>query len=235
MVIYDLYMAIAKTQVILAAISDPTRLELLHRLMEGSALVSELVVALGSSQSNVSNHLAVLKQAGLVSVHAEGRQRRYDISNSAVGSLVESILVLSDPPSSTPSTAIALARTCYDHLAGQLGVSIFSGLKQKKAFRRSSHEHGAVVLTNVGVNIFTDVGIDLSPLYQKRRRFAFECLDWTEKTAHLGGSLGGALCELCVRRGWIERNSANRSVRLNAEGRIELSKWFGVDVLALDE
>ena len=228
-------MATAKSQLILAAISDSTRLELLHRLMEGSALVSELVLLLGSSQSNISNHLAVLKQAGLVSVHADGRQRRYEIFNSAVASLVESILVLSDPPSSTPSTAIASARTCYDHLAGHLGVSIFNSLKRKKVFRQSSNDQGALVLTNVGVNIFTDFGIDLSPLYQKRRRFAFECLDWTEKTAHLGGSLGAAVCELCVRHGWIERNSANRSVRLKTEGRIALSERFGFDVVALDK
>jgi DNA-binding transcriptional ArsR family regulator len=217
-----------KSQAILAAIGEPTRLELLHRLMEGSAVVSELVIALGSSQSNISNHLAVLKQAGLVSVRAEGRQRRYELSNPAVASLVESILVLSDPPSSAPSAAVASARTCYDHLAGQVGVAIFGGLSQKRAFRRSSD--GAIVLTKRGASIMTDMGIDLSLLYQKRRRFAFECMDWTEKSAHLGGSLGAAICELCIKEGWIERNSANRSVRLKPQGKTELVRLFNADL-----
>lgn len=221
-------MKASKSQAILAAIGDPTRLELLHRLMEGSAVVSELVIALDNSQSNISNHLAVLKQAGLVSVHAEGRQRRYQLANPAVASLVESILVLSDPPSSIPSVAVASARTCYDHLAGQLGVAIFKSLSHKRAFTRSAD--GAVVLTNKGVSMMTDTGIDLSSLYQKRRRFAFECMDWTEKTAHLGGSLGAAICELCIQQGWIERNSANRSVRLKPKGKTELSRLFGADL-----
>lgn len=224
-----------KSQSILNALADPRRFELLYRLMQGSALVSELVLALETSQSNVSNHLALLKRAGLVKVRSEGRQRRYEIANPAVASLIESIRVLSDPPSSKPSTAIASARTCYDHLAGQLGVSIFDGLKRKRAFRRSPDDPGTVILTKRGVNILTDAGIDLASLHKKRRRFAYECMDWTQKSAHLGGSLGAAICELCVHRGWIERNSSNRSVKLKRRGRTELMNRFGANLLAPNE
>jgi len=76
----------------------------------------------------------------------------------------------------------------------------------------------------------TDLGIDLTLLYQQRRRFAFECMDWTEKSAHLGGSLGAAICELCIKEGWIERNSANRSVRLKPQGKTKLTQLFGADL-----
>ena len=219
---------------VLAAISHPSRLDILHRLLEGPTLVSELSHHLHLSQSNLSNHLKVLRGARLVEVRAEGRRRVYELANPAVASLVESVLVLSDPPAASPSPTIAAARTCYDHLAGRLGVSIFNALKKNRAFRRDASERGSLVLTKKGTRLLDNAGIDVSSLSRARRRLAFECLDWTERTAHIGGSLGAAICQLAVQSGWIERNPANRAVQVTKRGKIELKRQFGVDPSALD-
>ncbi len=213
---------------IISALSDPTRIEILHRLMEGPTVVAELVDATGSSQPNISNHLAVLRRAKLVVAEQEGKQRRYVLANPAVASLIESLLVLSDPPATKASPPVAFARTCYDHLAGQLGVAIFQGLSQSRMVRQSSD--GALTLTKKGEQRLSDGGIDITSLYHKRRRFAYECLDWTEKKAHIGGSLGAAICAHCVQEGWIVRNSANRSVRLTAQGRSDIAELFGANI-----
>jgi DNA-binding transcriptional ArsR family regulator len=48
------------------ALSDPTRLSILLALQDGEQRVTDLLALVGSSQSNVSNHLACLKECGLV-------------------------------------------------------------------------------------------------------------------------------------------------------------------------
>jgi DNA-binding transcriptional ArsR family regulator len=57
---------------ILKAMADPTRLRLLQRMMDGERTVSELVEACGTSQANVSKHLAVLRAARIVEGRREG-------------------------------------------------------------------------------------------------------------------------------------------------------------------
>jgi len=54
------------------ALSEPMRLRLLHLLMQGEAAVGQLVEASGSSQANVSKHLSVLRDAGMVGMRKEG-------------------------------------------------------------------------------------------------------------------------------------------------------------------
>lgn len=59
------------------AIADPTRRAILHRLADGEQTAGDLAAPFRSSQSAISQHLAVLRDAGLVRVRAEGRQRVY--------------------------------------------------------------------------------------------------------------------------------------------------------------
>lgn len=62
-------------------LSDATRLSILLALLEGERRVTDLVAAVGSSQSNVSNHLACLRACGLVVDRpAERRQVFYSIA-----------------------------------------------------------------------------------------------------------------------------------------------------------
>jgi DNA-binding transcriptional ArsR family regulator len=60
-----------------AALADSTRRYLLEQLATGERTVSELVDGLPQSQAAVSQHLRVLREAGLVEVRQEGRFRRY--------------------------------------------------------------------------------------------------------------------------------------------------------------
>jgi ArsR family transcriptional regulator, cadmium/lead-responsive transcriptional repressor len=64
-------------------LSDPTRLSILLELLDGERRVTDLVAAVGSSQSNVSNHLACLRECGLV-VDRPGERRQvfYSIAHS---------------------------------------------------------------------------------------------------------------------------------------------------------
>jgi DNA-binding transcriptional ArsR family regulator len=70
-------------------LGDPTRIRLLDLLRERDATVSELHEAIGASQQNVSKHLGVLLQAGLVTRTKEGTSARYAVADDAVFSLCE--------------------------------------------------------------------------------------------------------------------------------------------------
>lgn len=70
-------------------IGEPMRIKLLDRLREGAATVGELQEAVGASQQNVSKHLGVLHQAGIVSRTKEGTAVRYAIADESVFALCE--------------------------------------------------------------------------------------------------------------------------------------------------
>ena len=59
------------------ALGDPTRRSLFERLVAAEGAVGDLGVALGVSQPAVSQHLAVLRAAKLVTMRQAGRQRFY--------------------------------------------------------------------------------------------------------------------------------------------------------------
>jgi len=207
------------------AVAEETRLQILHRLMEGPAAVAELVAELGKPQSLVSNHLAVLKQSNLVAFDREGRKSIYRLTNASVATLLESLAALSRSGKDDRITpALAKARTCYDHLAGTLGVALYEGLVKAKALEPDGDDVG---LGPNGAAVFAQLGVDIEKAAKARRRFAIPCLDWTERTAHLGGSLGAALCEAFVARGWIARRPGTRAVSLTRSGARALHRMTG--------
>jgi DNA-binding transcriptional ArsR family regulator len=69
---------------VLRTLASPRRLEILHRLAAGPCEVGRLAEDLGLSQPNVSQHLAVLRGAGLVDADRDGREVRYRLTDPDV-------------------------------------------------------------------------------------------------------------------------------------------------------
>jgi DNA-binding transcriptional ArsR family regulator len=207
------------------ALSDATRLSLLNSLSNGPSSVSELVAALGESQSKISNHLALLRNAGLVQCERQGRKMIYRLGGEAVATLLEALGAMSrgaDQSKATP--VLAQARSCYDHVAGALGVRLFELLLDEGAIEVDGDE---VNLGPRGEKAFDSLGVDVTQASRARRRYVVKCLDWTERQSHLGGSLGSALCASLVKRGWIVRRSDTRGLRITPKGRGQLTRLLG--------
>ena len=62
------------------AIAEPRRRQILDVLVAGEQPVNDLVAALGLAQPQVSKHLKVLKEVGLVEMREDGRQRLYRLN-----------------------------------------------------------------------------------------------------------------------------------------------------------
>ena len=210
------------------ALADPLRFQILGQLLDGPVNVAELVAAAGASQPNVSNHLAVLRRRGLVTSERRGRQVVYRLAGPSVAQVVEALSSLAAPRSKPPVPApIAVARTCYDHLAGRLGVVVLRGLHRTRAVGRPRAD-GAIDLGPDAERVFDRLGVDLAEAAAGRRRFAFACLDWTEKQAHLGGALGAAVCDAAIGRGWVVPQRGTRAVLPTSKGRAGFRRVLGV-------
>jgi ArsR family transcriptional regulator len=69
---------------VLRTLAHPRRLDILHRLADGPREVGRLADELGLSQPNVSQHLAVLRAAGVVEAERDGREVRYRLADPDV-------------------------------------------------------------------------------------------------------------------------------------------------------
>lgn len=69
---------------ILKTLASPRRIEILHVLAESPVEVGRLARRIGASQPNVSQHLSVLRAAGLVEAERDGREVRYRLSDPDV-------------------------------------------------------------------------------------------------------------------------------------------------------
>lgn len=72
-------------------LSDPMRLLILHSLREGERSVSEIVKITGSSQPNISKHLAILHENNLLSRRKEGTSVFFAISAPVIFKLCEMV------------------------------------------------------------------------------------------------------------------------------------------------
>lgn len=215
---------------IAAAIGEPARARMLYCLLDGRARTStELAVVAGVTPSTASVHLQRLRTRELVKVLAQGKHRYYTLDRPEVASALEALNVVAGGGAFVPSTPMALraARTCYDHLAGTLGVSLYEAFRTHGWIAQAARSD-ACDLTAAGGAPLAALGIDIEAARASRRRFAFACLDWSERRPHLGGALGAALLRLLLRRRWLEQDLDSRVLRVTAAGRRELHGRFGI-------
>lgn len=218
---------------IAALIGDPARANILKALMDGRARTAkELAHIAGVSPQTTSGHLAKLSDGGLLGLAKQGRHRYYHLANAQVATAIESLMALAGErvlPKHHHHTRVAgalrAARTCYDHIAGKLGVCLFDQLIARGCLLPSGEDE--FVVTAAGRQLFNDMQIDVDALANaKSRRFARACLDWSERSPHLAGSLGAAMAERCFDLGWLERRKDSRAVTLTPAGHKGLARLF---------
>jgi DNA-binding transcriptional ArsR family regulator len=215
---------------LLKELADPLRMGVIDRLANGRASVSELANYFDVPLPQLSNHLKRLREAGLVKVTREGRSAIYELADpglEALLPLLDSITGrVTSPPTDAPGDDFARARTCYGHLAGELGVSIHAALVDRDAVR--VRPDGIVELGPDALDSFGALGVDPSTVEPGRRRFAYECLDVTQHRPHLAGALGDAVADSLEQREWTERGEQDRVIHVTARGRRGLRRALGV-------
>lgn len=212
---------------IAVAIGEPARTRMLYCLLDGRARTStELAIVAGVSPSTASVHLDRLKTARLVKVFAQGKHRYYSLDSLQVARILEglSVFAAGSHPQFVPNAPNRLraARTCYDHMAGTLAVSLHDRLHELGWFS-SSYE-----LTQQGSKALESLGIDVDAVRLQRRRFAYACLDWSERRPHIGGALGAALLQAALKRKWATQDLDSRVLSITDFGRRELLARFGL-------
>jgi DNA-binding transcriptional ArsR family regulator len=212
-----------------ALAGDPARAGMLHALMDGRALTAtELARVAGIAPQTASGHLNRMTAAGLLSVEQQGRHRYHRLAAPSVARMLESIMQVAselEPAGRKLSVgpkdaALRRARTCYDHLAGQLGVAIADGLI-RNGYVELAGDGG--ILTETGIARLAAIGMNIEPILERRtkksgRVLCRPCLDWSERRPHLAGMLGVMICEHSLQQGWTRRLPATRAVQLTPEG-----------------
>jgi DNA-binding transcriptional ArsR family regulator len=212
--------------------SEPQRARILTALMGGIALpAGELARYSGVTASTVSEHLALLLRGGLLALERHGRFRYYRLADERVACAIESLASLLPGSAKTElrsvaSARLARARTCYDHLAGELGVRLTEALVARGVFVDNGLQYQ---VAPEKLDALRAIRIDAQDRQQSfAALFGKKCLDWSHRRHHVGGPLGTALAQQLLRAGWIKRNPRERALSITARGRGQLEKHFGV-------
>jgi DNA-binding transcriptional ArsR family regulator len=211
-------------------IGDPARVAMLTALADGRALpAGELAQLAGIRPATASAHLRKLVEGGLIRVRAQGRHRYHELSEPDLGMVLEALAQIAPPApvrslrQSHAAIALAEARTCYDHLAGQRGVQLRDRLLAVGALRMlDDRDH---VLTPLGEELTADLGIEVGRLSASRRVLARSCIDWTQRRPHLAGTLPAAITAQFLSRGWLSRGSG-RSLRVEPGYDRQVDNWL---------
>lgn len=220
---------------IAAAIGEPARARMLYSLADGRARTStELAVLSEVNPSTASVHLHRLKRERLVQVFAQGKHRYYSLEGPNVAAALEALSVLAGGTRDTfvPSTPEPLraARTCYDHIAGSLGVALHDRICAMGWMTGDAANPPAYELTSRGARALEGLGVDVDRARGLRRRFAFACVDWSERRPHLGGAVGAALLKVALKRRWVIQELDSRILSVTAMGRREMLVRFNLKV-----
>ncbi|MDH6448794.1 MULTISPECIES: winged helix-turn-helix domain-containing protein [unclassified Streptomyces] len=216
-----------------ALIADETRAACLLALLDGRAWTAgELARRAGVAASTLSEHLDKLVAGGLLTQERQGRHRYVRLADARVAHLVEDLAAQVSPNTvqhlrnlreSSAGSAMARGRTCYDHLAGRLGIAVTDALTSRRLLRQDT----GFALTDAGLAWFEAAGISLDR--KGRRPLARACLDWTERRPHLAGVAGAALCRHALAEGWCVRIGSERAVKVTQAGSLALSELLGID------
>ncbi len=203
-----------------AAIGDPTRARMLGALMDGASRpAGEIAQAAGVHPSTASGHLAKLVGESLVTVRVQGRHRYYRVSDPDVARALEALSVVAERTGADdkwlrePYRSLKTARTCYRHLAGELGVRLFQALVARGCMAGGEEGYD---LTDAGRRWLEDIGLEAPPA--PGERFAYPCLDWSERRPHLAGRLATSLLDHFLERHWLVRAPHSRALRVTPQG-----------------
>jgi DNA-binding transcriptional ArsR family regulator len=216
--------------IVAALIGNPASANMLMALMAGPALTAtELAQEAGLMLSTASGHLAKLENAGLVAVERQGRHRYFRLADADVAIALEGLMPLAARAGHTRirtgprDPELRQARSCYDHLAGDLAVQMFDRLIERRLLVRRGD---AVLVTERGRRFFAKADIDIEALEGGRRPLCRPCLDWSERRSHLGGALGSAILDRIIALGWAVREARTRIVRFSAAGERKMKAWM---------
>ena len=212
---------------IAAAIGEPARARMLYCLLDGHARTgTELGLVAAVSASTASVHLARLRDSQLVKVHVQGKHRYYSLKDDAVVRALEALSIVAGRGAAkfvpnTPSR-LRFARTCYDHMAGEIAVALHDQMQSLGWLRAEPIGSDLYELSDQGRAGLARLGIDIDATAALRRRFAYACLDWSERRPHVGGALGAALLKLALKRKWVTQDLRGRGLGLTNLGRRSL-------------
>lgn len=214
-------------------LSEKSRATILAGLMDGKFhTASELAYMAAIKPQTASFHLAKLVENNIVICENNGRFRYFQLANQEVAQTLEILMAISPPPQirslkqSSQLKKLEKARTCYDHLAGRISVKLTNAMQSLEYIERKDKNF---IITPKGEIFFKDLGIDLLALSKKRRSFSHACLDWSERTHHLGGALGNALFERYLELKWIESKANSREIIITRLGEEGFKNYFGID------
>lgn len=209
--------------VLAALLADRTRAAFCLALLDGRAwTAAELARHAGVAPSTATGHLHRLVTGGLLTEERRGRHRYVRLAGADTAEMIES-LASHAPYTPTPvrsltdahrRRALARARTCYDHLAGALGVAVTDAMTR----RGYLDWHHGPALTAEGLRWLRETGVADDRPAGSRRPHVRTCLDWTERRDHLAGALGAALFRHGLDAGWLTVQAGSRIVRVTEAG-----------------
>jgi DNA-binding transcriptional ArsR family regulator len=241
-----------------ALLADRTRARIVTALIDGRALPASVVAQeSGVSASTASEHLSRLLAGGLLRVERSGRHRYYRLAGPAVAAAVEALAVIAPQPpvtslrESTRAAAMRRARTCYDHLAGRIGVAVTEALVEQGVLRRTDGASGTArgrrdrlaapvrthpyALGDAADPVLARLGVDLAALRDRpasARPLLRFCVDWSEQRHHLAGALGAAVLAATERSGWVTRRPGGRALDITVDGVRGFAETLGVQTAA---
>ena len=225
-------MAQADIAAVGALIGDRARAAMLNALMSGEAIsAGELARLGGVSPSGATAHLRRLCDGGLVAAEPAGRQRVFRLASPELAEALEALALVAPPVPvrglrhAKAAGAMKRARTCYDHLAGELGVAVTDALVEREIL---AHADGGFAVTRMGAGWLGQLGLDLDALRRARRSLGRGCVDWTERRPHVAGSLGAGIADAFFAHGWVRRRPGDRAVAVTTAGAEFLERRLGV-------
>lgn len=216
-------------------LADPARAVMLTALLDGRALpAGELAYTARVTAQTASSHLAKLLRGGLVALEIEGRHRYYRLAGPQVAQALEHLAAIRPDTQirhralSPEAQRLRFCRSCYDHLAGRVGVALTRALEEREYLRPT--ENKRLEVTPAGSEWLGRLGVDLRGIKPSRGGLARQCLDWTERQHHVAGPLGVELMNVLCTSGWLRRGREGRVVEVLPKGRRELRAQLGIDV-----